>query len=116
MPSPAHPTKLLFVCSQNRLRSPTAERLFGGSARYHARSAGTSPGARVVVTEGHIGWADIIFCMEKRHLAQLRQKFPEAMSGKRAICLGIPDEFEYMDPDLIDLLRDMLAPHVDVLG
>lgn len=90
--------------------------MFGGWARYRARSAGTSPGARVVVTEGHIGWADIIFCMEKRHLAQFRQKFPEAMSGRRAICLGIPDEFEYMDPDLIDLLRDMLAPHVDVPG
>ena len=70
MPSPAYPTKLLFVCSQNRLRSPTAEKLFEGSARYCARSAGTSLGARVVVTEGHIGWADIIFCMEKRHLAQ----------------------------------------------
>lgn len=106
------PLKLLFICSQNRLRSPTAERLFEGSPRYRARSAGTSPSARVPVTAGHIGWADIIFCMEKDHLAMLHRKFPQAMSGKRAICLGVPDEFGYMDPSLVDLLRDSLAPHL----
>ena len=112
-PSP-RPLKLLFVCSRNRLRSPTAEKLFEGSPRYRARSVGTSPEARIAVTEGHIGWADIIFCMEKRHVAQLRAKFPEALQGKRVVCLGIPDEFGYMDPDLIELLRDTLAPHVEV--
>lgn len=114
MTSSRHPLKLLFVCSQNRLRSPTAEKLFEGSPRYRARSAGTSSEARIAVTEGHIGWADMIFCMDKRHLAQLRAKFPGAMEGKRVVCLGIPDEFAYMDPDLIDLLRDTLAPYVEV--
>ena len=53
-------------------------------------------------------------CMEKRDLSQLREKFPEALEGKRIVCLGIPDEYGYMDPDLIDLLRDALAPHVEV--
>lgn len=109
-----HPLKLLFVCSRNRRRSPTAAKLFEGSPRYRARSAGTSSEARIAVTEGHIGWADMIFCMDKRHLAQLRAKFPGAMEGKRVVCLGIPDEFAYMDPDLIDLLRDTLAPYVEV--
>jgi predicted protein tyrosine phosphatase len=65
-----------------------------------------------VVTEGHIGWADIIFCMEKSHLNRLRRKFPEALHGKRVVCLHIPDEYEYMDTVLIDELRAGLAPYV----
>jgi predicted protein tyrosine phosphatase len=104
--------KLLFVCSRNKWRSLTAEKLFEGSSLYHVRSAGTQPNARIVVTEGHIGWADIIFCMEKAHMDQLRRKFPEALVGKRVICLHIPDEFEFMDPDLLDELRGKLAPHI----
>ena len=104
--------KLLFVCSRNKIRSLTAEKLFTGFPLYQARSAGTQPGARIVVTEGHLGWADIIFCMEKSHSNRLRQKFPEAIRGKRVICLHIPDEFEFMQPELIDELRVKLAPHI----
>ena len=104
--------KLLFVCSRNRLRSLTAEKLFDGVPLYQVRSAGTQPGARIVVTEGHIGWADLIFCMEKSHLSRLRQKFPEAIAGKEVICLHIPDEYEFMQPDLIDELRAKLSPHL----
>jgi predicted protein tyrosine phosphatase len=61
----AHPAKLLFICSRNRLRSLTAEKMFEGIPGYEVRSAGTQPGARIKVNEGHIGWADIIFVMEK---------------------------------------------------
>ena len=108
--------KLLFVCSQNKWRSLTAEKLFEGSRRYQVRSAGTQPDARIVVTEGHLGWADMIFCMEKSHLNRLRRKFPDALRDKRVICLHIPDEFEFMDPILIDELRGKLAPYVNVPG
>jgi predicted protein tyrosine phosphatase len=104
--------KLLFVCSRNKKRSLAAERLFDGSQSCQARSAGTQPGARIVVTEGHIGWADLIFCMEKSHADRLRLKFPEAMDGKRVVCLQIADDYELMDPELIDELRAKLAPHV----
>jgi predicted protein tyrosine phosphatase len=104
--------KLLFICSQNRMRSLTAEKLIEGSPLYQVRSAGTQPDARIVITEGHLGWADIIFCAEKSHLNRLRRKFPEAMRGKRVVCLNIPDEYEFMDPDLIDELRGALAPHL----
>ena len=101
--------KLLFVCSQNKLRSLTAEKLFQGFPLYQVRSAGTQPGARIVVTEGHIGWADMVFCMEKSHVNRLRRKFPEALEGKEVICLHIPDEYEYMQPELIDELRGRLG-------
>ncbi len=105
--------KLLFVCSRNRIRSLTAERLFEGRAGYQARSAGTQPDARIVVTAGHIGWADIIFCMEKSHLARLRRKFPEALRDKEVVCLHIPDEYDFMQIELVDELRTKLAERVD---
>lgn len=104
--------KLLFVCSRNKWRSLTAEKLFANSPLYQARSVGTQPDARIVVNEGHLGWADVIFCMEKSHASRLRRKFPEALRGKRVICLHIPDEFEFMDPDLIDELQAKLSPYV----
>ena len=48
-----HPRKLLFVCSRNRLRSLTAEKLFEGFPLYQVQSVGTLPEALIVVTEGH---------------------------------------------------------------
>ena len=104
--------KLLFVCSRNKLRSLTAEKLFEGSPHYQVRSVGTQPEARIVVTEGHLGWADLIFCMERSHLSRLQRKFPEALREKRVVCLHIPDEFEFMDPILLDELRAKLAAYV----
>jgi predicted protein tyrosine phosphatase len=111
MDAPAPIRKLLFVCSRNKIRSLTAEKLLIGSS-YQVRSAGTRAGARIVVTEGHLGWADVIFCMEKSHLSRLREKYPEALAGKRVVCLHIPDEFELMQPELLDELRARLAPYV----
>ena len=107
-----HAMKLLFVCSRNRKRSLTAEKLFDGVPGYEARSAGTQPGARIVVTEGHIGWADIVFVMEKSHLAKLRSRFPEALDGKQVFALHIPDDYEFMQPELLDELRARLDSFV----
>jgi len=104
--------KLLFVCSRNKLRSLTAEKLFAGFPAYQVRSAGTQPDARIEITEGHTGWADLIFVMEKSHLSRIRRKFPEALHGKRVITLHIPDEYEFMQPELLDELRGKLGPHV----
>jgi predicted protein tyrosine phosphatase len=104
--------KVLFVCSRNRLRSLTAEAIFDGVGGHHVRSAGTEPGARVRVTAGHLGWADVIFVMEKRHLSRLQAKFREELGGKRVVCLYIPDEYAYMDEELVDRLRAGAAPHV----
>jgi len=107
-----HPTKLLFICSRNRFRSLTAERIFSGIPGIEVRSAGTQPDARIVGTEGHIGWADIIFLMEKSHLNRIRLKFPDAFQGKRAITLLIPDDYTFMQPELIEELQDKVAQHV----
>jgi predicted protein tyrosine phosphatase len=106
--------KLLFICSQNRWRSLTAETLAQGIDGFTARSAGTERGARVRVTEGHLRWADLIFVMEKRHLERLRSKFAQAVQGKRIVCLHIPDGYGYMDPELIELLKIKLRPYLEV--
>ena len=107
--------QLLFVCSQNRWRSLTAERLFDGHLTYEARSAGTEPGARVRVTAEHLGWADVVFVMERRHADILRAKFPAELAGKPVINLRIPDKFQFLDSGLQDLLRERLTEHLNEL-
>ena len=103
--------RLLFICSQNKWRSLTAERLFDEHPHYEARSAGTEPGARVRVTAGHLGWAETIFVMERRHADRLREKFADQLRGKPLVVLRIPDKYPFQAPALIALLRQKLAAH-----
>lgn len=107
--SPAAPRKLLFVCSMNQWRSPTAESLFRDVPGFAARSAGTHDGARVRVTAGLIGWADAIFTMERKHSEMLRERFRAELIGKDLVCLDIPDSYHFMDSELIDLLKASLS-------
>jgi len=109
-------TKLLFICSANKIRSPSAESLFRGSQAHEARSAGTSEFARIKVTAGLIGWADIVFLMEKRHRDLLKRRFPHELTAKPKplIVLDIPDEYTFMEPALLDILRVRLQPYLDL--
>lgn len=104
--------KILFVCSRNRLRSLTAERLFDGVNGHEVRSAGTEQGARIRVTAGHLGWADLVVAMEKRHVGRLRDKFADVLASRRLVCLHIPDEFAFMDPALVERLEAEMAPYL----
>jgi predicted protein tyrosine phosphatase len=104
--------QLLFVCSRNQWRSPTAEALFDDSDQYDARSAGTSDRARVKVTAGLIGWADEVFVMERKHADQLKRKYADALSGKAIRVLHIPDDYQFMDPALIEVLQEKLADYL----
>ena len=97
--------KILFICSRNMRRSLTAEKYFDGHNGNQVRSAGTENNSRVKVTEGLLGWADLIFCMEKKHVRRIRDRYPEVLSEKRVICLNIPDEYEFMDEELLELLE-----------
>ena len=96
--------KLLFICSRNRVRSLTAERVFHGRPGIQVRSAGTQPGSRVVVTEGLLGWADIIFFMEKSHWRRVQERYPEALVGKQLVTLRIEDVYDLMQPELVEEL------------
>ena len=101
---------LLFICSRNRLRSPTAEALFESYPGVETMSAGTAPDAEEVVSLELVEWADIIFAMENSHKKKLNEKFRTAMRSKRLIVLGIPDKFEYMDPELVRILVSKVIP------
>ena len=106
--------RILFVCSQNRIRSLTAENLLTGHPRYEVRSAGTDLDARICVTAEHIDWADRIFVMEKHHQNRLRKKFRNALKGKEVVCLNIPDEYEPLGDDLFEILRARLARYLQL--
>ena len=96
---------MLFVCSQNRLRSPTAEQVFSRRRDIEVASAGTNHDADNPLTHELVAWADIIFVMEKAHRAKLQQKFKASLKKARVICLDIPDNYAFMDPVLIRLLE-----------
>ena len=110
----SQPLKLLFICSRNELRSLTAEHMLQGVPGYAVRSAGTEPRARIRVNQGHIGWADLIFVMEKKHRRILEEDFGEALANKRIICLHVPDVYRYMEPALIDELKAGLSQHIEL--
>ena len=99
-------TNVLFVCSANRLRSPTAEQVFSTWPGIEADSAGLSNDADVVLSAEQVEWADIIFVMEKAHRNKLNRKFRSSLNGKRIICLDIPDDYEFMDPALVRILEN----------
>jgi len=99
-------TNVLFVCSANRLRSPTAEQVFSTWPGIETDSAGISNDADVVLSTEQVEWADIIFVMEKTHRNKLNRKFRSSLNGKRVICLDIPDDYEFMDPSLVRILEN----------
>lgn len=106
--------KLLFICSQNRSRSFTAEKMYEGFPACAVKSAGVEPEARVVVDHGHIEWADLIFVMESDHTRRLREMFGPTLDGKIIINLCIPDVYRPMSPALIEALKASLSAHVPV--
>jgi len=103
-------TRVLFVCSQNKLRSPTAEQVFSSRPGFEVASAGTDRGSDDPVSSEVIEWADVIFVMERVHRNRLSKSFRSHLKGKRLVCLDIPDEYEYMDPALIRLLELKVGP------
>lgn len=107
---------ILFVCSQNRLRSPTAEHVFASYPGVEVASAGLNNDADVRVTPALVEWADIIFVMEKTHLNKLRKHFRKYLNRQRVICLGIPDEYEYMDPNLVRRLEAVIPRYLGTVN
>ena len=103
---------VLFVCSRNRLRSPTAEQVFADWPGIETASAGLAPDADQPLTTELIAWADVIFVMERVHRARLGARFGPHIRGKRVVCLDIADDFDLMDPALVKLLRARVPRHL----
>lgn len=104
--------RFLFVCSQNKLRSPTAEQIFSLRDDIEVASAGTNHDAENPLSGELLDWADVIFVMERMHRSRIQQRFRKTLGGKRIVCLNIPDTYRFMDPELVRLLQSRMARHL----
>lgn len=99
---------VLFVCSRNQWRSPTAEQVFRRYPGMNARSAGTSRNARKPVSPELLNWADIICVMEQKHKNRLVAEYRRLVENKPLYVLDISDDYRYMDPELVALLEEIV--------
>ncbi|OXJ16742.1 low molecular weight protein tyrosine phosphatase family protein [Burkholderia sp. HI2500] len=103
-------TRALFLCSRNRLRSPTAEAVFAAWPGVETDSAGLTPDADTRVSAEQLDWADVVFVMERAHKARLAAQFGAHLRDKKIVCLDIPDRYAYMQPELVTLLERKAGP------
>ena len=98
--------RVLFVCSRNQWRSPTAEAIYRSDSRIEARSAGVSPAAKRRVTAKLLQWADLVLVMEPEHKRRLLSQFADLDPDLCIRVLDIPDDYAFMDPELVELIRE----------
>lgn len=102
---------ILFVCGRNQWRSPTAARIYAGDQRIEVRSAGVSAKSRHQVTSRDIHWADLVLVMERRQRSWILGAFPK-LPLPPIESLNIPDEYEFMDAELVALIREGTELHL----
>jgi len=102
------PLRVIFVCTQNRLRSPTAETVFARHPGWEVASAGTARDAETPLTRDLLEWADVAVCMEKGHHDWIRSRLKGVLPDDRLLTLGVPDDYEYMQTELVDLLNNLV--------
>ncbi|MDQ3058357.1 MAG: phosphotyrosine protein phosphatase [Pseudomonadota bacterium] len=102
-------TNVLFVCSRNQWRSPTAEQIWRKHPALSVRSGGTSPNARHPVSVNDLTWAQVILVMEEKHKSRLLAAYRRVLGNKPIHVLDIPDEYKFMEPELVDLLRQSVG-------
>ncbi len=103
---------ILFICSRNQWRSPTAEKIYSRDSRLNVRSAGTSPRARKTVNAKDIEWSDMIFAMEYKHKERLKAEYGRLLQYKKVVVLDIPDDYGYMDEELVEVLRESVEGYL----
>ncbi len=106
--------RILFVCSENRLRSPTAAAVFSKYDGVEAISAGTNADCETPVSGDLIEWADAILVMEQSHRNKVARKFRPMLKDKKLAVLAIPDDFDFMDPVLVRILRKRVPRYVKI--
>lgn len=106
--------KALFICLQGRNRSRTGAELFKTWPNCETRSAGSDKDATFPIKDEDIEWASIIFTMEKPQEKHLKNRYKDMIKGKRIICLHIPDNYEFGDNELKDLLEIKAARYFTI--
>ncbi|MEL6210755.1 MAG: phosphotyrosine protein phosphatase [Pseudomonadota bacterium] len=104
--------RVLFICGRARSRSPTAAQVFAEWPGVKTDFGGISPDADDVLSADQLDWADVIMVMEQRHRTRLSERYGRALSGRQVINLAIPDNYTFMDPSLVTLLRERAGPHL----
>ncbi|MGO4701887.1 low molecular weight protein tyrosine phosphatase family protein [Dyella sp. 2RAB6] len=108
--------RVLFLCSRNRLRSPTAEQVFREWPGVAVDSAGLAPDAETPLSAEHVDWAELIVVMEHAHRRRLQSRYARQLKDKRVVVLGIPDDYDFMQPELVELLLRKAGPLLSRLG
>jgi len=106
--------KVLVVCGRNKKRSRTAEYIFKNDDRFFIRSVGLSPKSERKISEQDIVWTDLIFVMEHGQKARILEAYRH-MHCPAIEVLNIEDEYEYLDEELIELLRDRMNESLKVI-
>lgn len=106
---------ILFICSRNQWRSPTGEQVWKNHPDLLTRSAGTSPRAKRTVCAKDVQWADVIFVMEEKHKSRLKAQFTRLCNYKDIQVLDIPDEYQYMDEDLVEIFKQSVSGYLDLV-
>ena len=104
--------RILFVCTVNVMRSATAHQIYSNDLRFQVRSAGTYHSAETVLSKELLDWSDAVVVMEETHLNFIRKTFPAIFKGKNIVCLDVPDNYDYMEAELVALLRDRFEEFV----
>jgi protein-tyrosine phosphatase len=98
---------ILVVCGRNKKRSRTAEHIFKNDNRFNIRSAGLSPKSERKISENDLNWANLVFVMETNQRAKIWEVYDHLDLPKIEI-LYIPDDYEFMDEELVDILNDRM--------
>jgi predicted protein tyrosine phosphatase len=106
----AESMRVLFLCSRNQLRSPTAAHLFASWPGVETDSAGLADDAVVPLSSEQLEWAELVCVMEPAHRRKLSREHARWLKNKRVVCLDVPDEFTYMQPELVALLKRRVGP------
>lgn len=105
---------VLFICSRNQWRSPTGEQVWKNEPGLSVRSAGTSPKARRTVNASDVQWADLIFVMEEKHKSRMKAQFTRLLAHKDIQVLDIPDEYQYMDTELVEIFKQSVGSYLEL--
>ncbi|TAJ60675.1 phosphotyrosine protein phosphatase [Brevundimonas sp.] len=79
--------------------------MFASRPGVETASAGLAPDAEEQCSAELVEWAGIIFVMERAHRARLQRRFRPHLKRARVICLDIPDDYAFMQPELAALLE-----------
>ena len=98
--------RLLFVCGRHQWRSPTAEDIYRNDPRLEVRSAGVSSKSPHQISAKDLDWADLVLVMEQKYKTRILERFRDHSNMPRIVSLDIPDDYQRMDPGLVDLIRE----------